>query len=64
MKWDIINELKDKHVNFQQLWLVPFQIIEKIGVGTYRLKDLEGDRNPLPINGQILKGYFNELPIK
>jgi len=37
LKWDKINEPKGKHSKFQNLWLGPFQIFEKIGVGTNRL---------------------------
>jgi hypothetical protein len=35
LKWDKINDPKGKHFKFQNLWLVTFQIDEKIGVGTY-----------------------------
>jgi hypothetical protein len=48
LKWDRVNEPKGKHTKFQNLWLGPFQIAEKIGAETYRLKSLEGDLYPLP----------------
>jgi hypothetical protein len=37
LKWDRANEPKGKHSNFQNLWLGPFQVVEKIGEGNYRL---------------------------
>jgi hypothetical protein len=40
LKWDRVNEPKGKHSKFQNLWLGPYQIVEKIGVGTYRLQIL------------------------
>jgi len=38
---DRVNEPKGKHTRFQNLWLGPYQIIEKIGAGTYRLQGME-----------------------
>ena len=43
LKWDKLNEPKGKHTKFQHLWLGPFQVVEKIGQGTYRLKTLQGE---------------------
>eukprot|EP00253_Pinus_taeda_P020575 PITA_20575 len=40
LKWDKLSEPKGKHTKFQHLWLGPFQVVEKIGQGTYRLKTL------------------------
>jgi hypothetical protein len=37
LKWDREIEPKGKHSKFQNLWLVPFQVSKKIGIGTYRL---------------------------
>jgi hypothetical protein len=42
LKWDKLHEDKGKHSKFQQLWLGPFMIKEKIGQGTYRLQILKG----------------------
>ena len=58
LKWDKLSEPKGKHTKFQLLWLCPFQVDEKIGQGTYRLKNLRGETKNLPINGQHLKRYF------
>ena len=53
-----MNEPKGKHMKFQHLWLGLFQVEEKIGQGTYRLKTLQGETEKLPVNGQHLKRYF------
>jgi hypothetical protein len=58
LKWDKANEMKGKHTKFQKLWLGPYQIHEKIGSGTFRLKTLEGDMEELHVNGQILKNIL------
>jgi hypothetical protein len=50
---------KGKHSKFQNLWLRPFQVAEKIGVGTYQLQNLRGEPDALPVNGQALKQYFH-----
>jgi hypothetical protein len=58
LKWDKPHEDKGKHSKFKQLWLGPFVIRENIGLGTYCLKNLEGDVDLLAVNGQILKHYI------
>eukprot|EP00253_Pinus_taeda_P019632 PITA_19632 len=58
LKWNKLNEPKGKHTKFQHLWLGPFQVTEKIGQGTYKLKTLQGETKKLPVNGQHLKRYF------
>jgi len=40
LKWDKLSDPKGKHTKFQHLWLGPFQVVEIIGQGTYRLKTL------------------------
>eukprot|EP00253_Pinus_taeda_P036430 PITA_36430 len=59
LKWDKAHEDKGKHTKFQKMWLGPFQICEKIGHSTFMLQDLSGLRDSLPINGLILKKFFN-----
>ena len=61
MKWNKVKGPKEKYTKSQPIWLGPFQILEKIGLGTYTLQNLEGDLDPLPINGQCLNQYFNYL---
>lgn len=58
LKWDNAHEEKGKHTKFQRMWLSPFQIVEVIGPSTFFLQDLAGKRDPLPINGEIIKIYF------
>jgi hypothetical protein len=58
LKWDRENEPKGKHSKFQNLWLGPFQVAEKIGVGTYLLHNLRGEPDTLLVNGQAFKQYF------
>ena len=59
LKWDKSHEDKGKHTKFQKLWLGPFQICEKIGHSTFLLQNLTGVRESLPVNGLILKKFFN-----
>ena len=58
LKWDRENEPKGKHSKFQNLWLRPFQVSEKIGVSRYRFQNMRGEPDALPVNGQALKQYF------
>eukprot|EP00253_Pinus_taeda_P017057 PITA_17057 len=59
LKWDKAHKDKGKHTKFQKMWLRPFQICEKIGHSTFILQDLSGLRDSLPVNGLILKKFFN-----
>eukprot|EP00253_Pinus_taeda_P015863 PITA_15863 len=59
LKWDKAHEDKGKHTKFQKMWLGPFQICENIGHSTFILQDLSGLRDSLPVNGLILKKFFN-----
>eukprot|EP00253_Pinus_taeda_P010355 PITA_10355 len=59
LKWDKAHEDKGKHTKFQKMWLGPFQIYEKIGHSTFMLQDLSGLRDSLPVNGLVLKKFFN-----
>eukprot|EP00253_Pinus_taeda_P019157 PITA_19157 len=58
-KWDKAHEDKGKHTKFQKMWLGPFQISEKVGHSTFILQDLSGKRDSLPINGLMLRKFFN-----
>ena len=40
LKWDKPHDDKGKHTKFQQLWLGPYLIKEKIGQGTFQLQNL------------------------
>jgi hypothetical protein len=50
LKWDKINDPKGKHSKFQNMWLGPFEIVEKIGIGTYHFQNLRGELESLPIS--------------
>ena len=50
LKWDHLHDEKGKHTKFQQLW---------IGSYTYKLQDLQGWEENLPVNGLVLKLYFS-----
>jgi hypothetical protein len=41
------------------MWLGPYQIHEKIGSGTFKIKTLEGEMEELLVNDQMLKTYFS-----
>ena len=58
LKWDHLHDKNGKHTKFQHLWIGPFQIVEKLGPSTYKLQDLHGWEENLPINGLVLKPYF------
>ena len=59
LKWDHLHDEKGKHTKFQQLWVGPFQIAAKLGPSTYKLQDLHGWEENLPVNGLVLKAYFS-----
>ena len=59
LKWDKETEAKGKHSKFQNLWLGPYEIVEKNGDATYRLQSLQGDLENLPVNASIMKRYFS-----
>jgi hypothetical protein len=42
LKWDKAHEGKGEHIKFQNLWLGPFVISEKLGPSSFRLHNLEG----------------------
>jgi hypothetical protein len=59
MKWDKPHEEKGKHFKFQQMWLGPFLVKENISLGMYRMKNLKGEIDLLPVNGQFLRILMN-----
>jgi hypothetical protein len=58
LKWDKSHEGKGEHTKFQNLWLGPFVISEKLGPNSFCLHNLEGQPDTFPVNGQALKRYF------
>ena len=59
LKWDHPHDEKGKCTKFQQLWIGPFQIAEKLDPSTYKLQDLQGWEENLPVNGLVFKPYFS-----
>jgi hypothetical protein len=58
LKWDKSHEGKGEHTKFQNLWLGPFVISEKLGPISFRLHNLEGNPNNFLVNDQAIKRYF------
>ena len=52
---DNFKKPKGKHMEFQHLWLGPFQVEEKIGQGTYRLKTLQRETKNSLLMANILR---------
>jgi len=59
LKWDKDHGVKGEHSKFQNLWLGPFVIFEKLGPRSLHLHNLEGHQDTFPVNGQDLKRYFS-----
>eukprot|EP00253_Pinus_taeda_P016611 PITA_16611 len=63
IKWDARRENKGKHGKFDSIWRGPFIIPAVQGNNTYFLKNLdETDLDEGPVNGRMLKHYFDYLP--
>eukprot|EP00253_Pinus_taeda_P016485 PITA_16485 len=63
LKWDSRRENKGKHGKFDSLWRGPFIIQAVQGNNTYFLKNPdETDLGEGPVNGRMLKHYFDYLP--
>jgi hypothetical protein len=58
LKWDKPHEGKGEHMNFQNLWLGPFLITEKLGPSSFQLQNIKGQLDTYLVNGQALKRYF------
>ena len=56
--WDKAHEDKREHTKFQNLWLGPFVIAEKLGPSSFRLQNVEEKPNTFLVNGQALKNNF------
>ena len=63
LKWDSRREDKGKHGKFDSLWRGPFLIQALQGNNTYFLENLDGtDLGEGPVNGRMLKHYFDYFP--
>lgn len=58
LRWDVRREDKGKHGKFDPLCFGPFRIAEERGNNTFLLENLDGELLELPVNGQLLKFYF------
>ena len=56
--WDKQHKDNKEYTNFQQLWLGPFIVTEKIGPSMVRLQTLEGVIDTYPVNVFLLNKYF------
>jgi hypothetical protein len=55
------NAAKEKQWSgkLEEKWKGPYYIHEVISKGSYRLKDMEGKIIKVPVNGELLKGYYD-----
>ena len=56
--WDKRREKPGKHGKFDSLWTGPYPIHSIAGTSSFNLSRLDGERLPLPVNGQLLKLFF------
>ena len=56
--WDKRREKPGKHGTFDSLWTGPYLIHSIAGTNSFNLSHLDGERLPLPINGQLIKLFF------
>jgi hypothetical protein len=58
LMWDKQRENPGKHGKFNSLWRGPF-LVESVARNNYfYLSHLDGEKLPLPMNGQTLKLYY------
>jgi len=63
LRWDSRRGDKGKHGKFDFLWRGPFVIQAVQGNNTYFLKSLDGtEAEEGPVNGRMLKHYFDSFP--
>ena len=56
--WDKRREKPRKDGKFDSLWRGPFIICDLAGTNSFILNTMEGERLPLPMNGQHLKLFY------
>jgi hypothetical protein len=59
LRWVKAHEDKGEHTKFQNLWLKPFIVKEKLGTSSFCLQTLEGQPYTYPVNVHALKKYFS-----
>jgi len=58
LKWDARSEAKGKYGKFDNIWLVPFQVVAVQDNNTYELAQLDGELFGAPINGRFLENFL------
>jgi hypothetical protein len=59
LRWDSKREEKYKHGKFDNLWFVPFKVVEVMENNTFVLHNLDDIEIFWgPVNGRFLKHYF------
>ena len=59
LRWDARREDHGKHGKFDNLWVVPFKIVEVLENNTFLFKHLDDDQlTGGPVNGHFLKNFF------
>ena len=56
--WDKRSEKPGKHGKFDSLWTGPYLIHSIAGTNSFNLSHLDGEVLLLPVNGQLLKLFF------
>ena len=58
--WDKRRETPGKHGKFDSLWMGPYIIHDKAGVNSLHLSDMDGEKQTLLVNEQLLKLFFSD----
>jgi hypothetical protein len=59
--WDKQREKPGSHGKFDSLWAGPYIIQDVAANNSFVLSRLDGEKLPLPVNGKLLKLFFNEV---
>jgi transposase InsO family protein len=59
--WDKRKEKPGKHGKFDSLWTGPYIIHDVVGLNSFCLSRMDGEKLTLPVNGQLLKLFFNDI---
>ena len=58
LKWNVKDQDKGKHGEFDPLWLGPYIISDKVGEHSFLLQEIDGHILEFPIHEQYLKPFF------
>jgi hypothetical protein len=62
LMWDKRRDKPQMHQKFDSLWLGPYKIKEKSGFDSLYFSTNKGRKMSLPVNGSLLKLYFQKEP--